>query len=364
MDILPADPTYSFQWNTAADCDAGLRIAIVSTPRTGNTWLRRMLGSVYSLPQIIEDDPRGIEWQRLPERCILQHHWDADPELIAQLNEHRFHLVTVSRHPLDVLISILHFASVNPGTTAYWFGKRGGSEAGIANATPRSPAFLEYAASPRAKLLLSISPSWAAVKDCLVVRYESLVQDPIRQLSLVCDALRPAPVEAVQYVAHANTLEKQRSLVANQHFWQGQPNLWKQLLTARTAIRMAEDHKPFFETFGYGCDPDSNLTDQDADANWYALEFASLKEECRLARSQVLKVQELHVSDIARLRSQIVELRAALGLPAEGEGAVSYTLALLHVTGKARRLTGRLLGGLQKMLRLGGRAVESRDHNE
>ena len=165
--------------------------------------------AAYSLPQIIEDDPRGIEWQRLPQRCILQHHWDADPELIARLSAHRFHLVTLSRHPLDVLISILHFASVNPSTTAYWLGKRGGSEAGIANATPRSPAFLEYAVSPRAKLLLSISPSWATVKDCLVVRYESLVQDPIRQLSMVCDLLRPAPVEAVQYAAHANTLEKQ-----------------------------------------------------------------------------------------------------------------------------------------------------------
>jgi hypothetical protein len=312
-----------------------------------------MLGDVYSLPQIIEDDPRGIEWQRLPERCILQHHGDASGELLARLREYRFRPVTISRHPLDVLISILHFASVNSSTTAYWLGKRGGSEAGIANATPRSPAFLEYAASPRAKLLLSISPSWAAVRDCLVVCYESLVQDPIRQLSLVCDALQPAPVEAVQYAAHANTLEKQRSLVANQHFWQGQPNLWKRLLTARAAIRMAEDHKPFFERFGYACDPDSDLTDQDADANWYALEFASLKEECRLARSQVLKTQELHASDIAGLRSQIVELRAALGLPAEGEAAISCTLALLRVAGKARRLTGRLLGRLQKMLRLG-----------
>ena len=186
----------------------------------------------------------------------------------------------------------------------------------------------------------------------------SIVQDPIRQLSLVCDALRPASVEAVQFAAHANTLEKQRSMVANQHFWQGQPNLWKQLLTARAALRMAEDHKPFFETFGYACNPDCNLTDQDADANWYALEFASLKEECRLARSQVLKLQEeLRASDLA-------ELRAALGLLAEREGAVSYTLALSRVAGKAQRLTGRLLGRLQKMLRLGGRATESRDHNE
>ena len=156
------------------------------------------------------------------------------------------------------------------------------------------------------------------------------------------------------------------ALVANQHFWQGQPNLWKQLLTARTTIRMAEDHKPFFERFGYACDPDSNLTDQDADANWYALEFASLKEECRLARSQVLKVEEeFRASDIVRLRSEVAELRAALSrLPAEGEGAGWCKWALSRLVGKLRRGTGRLIKKFQETLRLGGRAVESRDHNE
>jgi hypothetical protein len=353
MDILPGDPTYASHWKTTADSDAGLRIAILSTPRTGNTWLRRLLGSVYSLPQIIEDDPRGIEWRRLPERCILQHHWDASGELIARLREQRFHLVTLCRHPLDVLISILHFASVNPGTTAYWLGRRGGNEAGIADATPRSPAFEQYAISQRAKLLLGISPSWAAMKDCLLVRYESLVRDPTVQLSMVCDALRPAPAEAVQYAVEANTLEKQRSLVANQHFWRGRPELWKQLVPPPEAIRIAENHQPFFKAFGYACDPDANLTDQGAEANWYALEFASLKEECRLARSQVLTMRERHAADMAELRSQVRELRVALGLPAEENGAVSPGAALLRLASRARRRAGRLFGRLHEILRTG-----------
>ena len=87
MDILPADPTYSFQWNTAADSQAGLRIAILGTPPTGNTWLRRMLGSVYSLPQIVEDDPRGIssgsDCPALQSRNIIGMR---SPKLIAQLS--------------------------------------------------------------------------------------------------------------------------------------------------------------------------------------------------------------------------------------------------------------------------------------
>ncbi len=33
------------------------RIAIMSTPRTGNTWLRRLLDAIYSLPQVVADRP-------------------------------------------------------------------------------------------------------------------------------------------------------------------------------------------------------------------------------------------------------------------------------------------------------------------
>ncbi len=131
MNISPADPTCSSCWNTATDDDPVFRIAIVSTPRTGNTWLRRMLDSVYSLPQVVANFPHDIDWQQLPERCILQHHWDADPELRAKLEAHRFRIITLSRHPLDVLISILHFASVHPDTGT-WF-------AGAAAVKPGSP---------------------------------------------------------------------------------------------------------------------------------------------------------------------------------------------------------------------------------
>ena len=156
--------------------------------------------------------------------------------------------------------------------------------------------------------------------------------------------------------------ETARCAVANQHFWRGQPNLWQQLLTAREAIRIAESHQPFFETFGYACDPHADLTEQDAHANWYALKFASLKEECRLARSQVLKAQEdLRASDIAGLRSQVDELRAALSrLRAGGGAAIRLQFALSRLLGAVGRRAGRLLGKVHKSWRSGTRAVKSR----
>ena len=178
MAIWPADPAQSSHWSTEIDGKQVFRIAILSTPRTGNTWLRRLLDGVYSMVHVVPDSPAEIEWQRLPPRCVLQLHWDRDPALLEKLDQYAFRKITICRHPLDVLISILHFSSVHAGTGP-WVGGRGGGEEAIANVLPRSPAFLDYAVGPRANVLLSASCQWAADPECLVVRYEAFVQEPV-----------------------------------------------------------------------------------------------------------------------------------------------------------------------------------------
>jgi hypothetical protein len=338
MMILPADSTGVSHWKAATDFDSIFRIAILSTPRTGNTWLRRMLDGVYSLAHIAEDDPRAIDWERLPRGCILKHHWETDPKLLAKREEHQFRMVTISRHPLDVLISILHFSSGYSGTVT-WFGGREGDEFGIAGTRPQSRAFLEYATGRRAKALLSISLSWTAVEGCLCEHYERLVEDPIGRLSALCDAICPAPAELIQYAVDANTMEKQRNLVDHQHFWKGQPGLWKQFLPAWEAFLIAETHQPYFETFGYVCDPDVALTDYEAEANWYAQEFASLREECRLARSHALEARK-----VAELQRQVVELQTtARRLELEMGTSVLHRLRHMPLVQKIRGGASRLL---------------------
>jgi len=326
MFIHAADPAQSEFWNTHSPDDDLFRIAILSTPRAGSTWLRRLLNSIYSMPQVVLDNPIHVDWEQLPNRCIMQLHWKCDPALLFTLKQCGFRLLTMCRHPLDVLISILHFASVQTGTGS-WLDGRGGDERAIAQATPCSAAFLEYALSMRADILLSVSRHWKTAENCLAVRYENLVEDPAARLTAVCDWLRPAPAEAIRYAVQANTLEKQRQSNANQHFWRGQPDQWKRLLPARPARKIAAQHLDLFQALDYLCEPDRKLTVDQANANWYALELASLKEECRVARSQLLRHEqslrgdglvELRAklaesqSQCEQLRGQIDELRAAL----------------------------------------------------
>ena len=64
------------------------------------------------------------DWAALPPEVVLQIHWRRTPEFQAKLNEHGFHVVTVARHPLDVLISILHFCIYESESEQWLLGER------------------------------------------------------------------------------------------------------------------------------------------------------------------------------------------------------------------------------------------------
>ena len=143
--------------------------------------------------------------------------------------------------------------------------------------------------------------------ECLTVHYESFVQNPVRELAALCDRLRPAPDDAIRYAIQANSMESVRKLNMNQHCWQGNPGHWKHLLPAQESRQIAAHHSAVLATLGYTCDPDPDLSGEQADANWCALEFGSLWEECRLARAEVRSLQ----SPFEALQSQVAELLAA-----------------------------------------------------
>ncbi len=172
-----------------------------------------------------------------------------------------------------------------------------------------------------ADLLLSVSPQWASDPECLVVRYENYVDEPVRELAALCNRIQPAPDEAIRYAVEANALEKLRNTNVNQHFWQASPGLWKRLLTATEARRIVAHHHGVFEALGYDCNVETAGQVElaaEADANWYGLEFASLKRECGVARSQVLKLEQRLADEnrakskaLQNLESQLADLRAA-----------------------------------------------------
>ena len=231
--------------------------------------MRALLGAAYQFEfQRALHRPSDLGWRRLPERLLLQLHWPRSRAFRTRLARHKFRVITLARHPLDLLISVLRFSSHEP-ETAQWLGGQHGDEAAIHGAAPMSDAFLDYATGPRAAALLAICRQWSNRPGVQCVRYEELVRDPIQTLeTLVATIGQPVHSEAIPQAIMAGAFHKLRASNHNQHFWKGQPGLWRKLLTAPAAERIAAAHHRNFRDLGYECDPDPALTIEDARANW------------------------------------------------------------------------------------------------
>jgi len=243
-----------------------MRLAIVSTPRSGNTWLRYILAKRYSLEQYAIHRPNDLDWGILPENCVVQIHWHKSMELSTILESHGFRVLTIARHPFDVLISILHFSMFEP-QTAYWLDGEGGGESSIFNKSPTCPEFYLYATGPRAKALLSVTPEWWNAENVLRIRYEDLVFQPSETIKTLFQSLR-TPEVAFSEILESFSLDKLRTSAPNQHFWKGCPGLWKSLLPPKIAYAFAEVHSEVLSTLDYKCDPKVDLVNTIAEAAW------------------------------------------------------------------------------------------------
>jgi len=226
-----------------------MKLALISTPRSGNTWLRFMLASVYRLEQCAVHEPSAFDWAHAPENCIVQMHWHRSFEMLNLLARHGFQVVTIGRHPMDVLVSILHFCNKEP-ETRHWLLGEGGNEDEICGEAPLSAPFLAYGKGPRARALLSVTPEWWDQENVVLVRYEDLVQDTARTLMSACVQIGPVAADIESAVA-AHSLTALRPTSRNDHFWQGRPGLWRELLTEEAAGPILKAHSDVLRTLAY-----------------------------------------------------------------------------------------------------------------
>jgi hypothetical protein len=298
--------------------DAPLRLAILSTPRSGNTWLRHLLAAAYAAPSLAVHSPDEVPWDALPRDLVLQLHWRRTPTLRGLLARHGFGVVVLARHPLDVLLSVLAFCA-GDASTLRWLGAEHGGEAPLYGAMPTSAPFIGYAAGPRAAALLGVSREWRDDAGPRLVRYEALAADPGGELARLAEAVgRPTRRPAAETAA-ALTLEAMRRQTGHgAHFWQGRPGLWRGLLPAGLAEAVARAQADAFAAFGYACDPDPGLTAAAAEARWVELAGRPFVEALQAARSAERALGAAR-AEAAVLRAELAAARRALA-PFDGLG--------------------------------------------
>ncbi|MCS6851346.1 MAG: sulfotransferase [Gemmataceae bacterium] len=285
-----------------------LRLAILSTPRSGNIWVQHLLSALYHLERLAPNAPPYVSWHTLPPRCVLILHWRPEEQLRGRLRQHGFRWLTLARHPLDVLVSILHF--VLHGPTDRWLLGQGGNEEAIVGVGPTSAAFLQYATGPRAAALLSITPAWWVCAEGLKLRYEDLVAHPETELQRLVEALGVRPLRSINEAIAANGLDTIRALhaPAAHHFWQGQPGLWRQVLPAAVARAIAAAHPGPLTQLGYTCDPDPTLSENRAEERWRELTWPGLVADLQQHRLLRTALRDLN-TELAALKAENHRLR-------------------------------------------------------
>ena len=163
--------------------DRNPRLMILSCPKTGNVWARWLLHYAYDVPILDVPIVWSAEWAHtLPGAFVTHQHFARSPEIVQWLAGNRVTVVTTIRHPADTLLSYFHFMKwgghpMDAGKQMVLDGDRPGERT------------LEFAKGPFASIY-SISLEWAKA-GAKVLRYESLVENPVRTLRALTDAIEP-----------------------------------------------------------------------------------------------------------------------------------------------------------------------------
>jgi hypothetical protein len=91
-------------------CLENLKVLIVSTPKTGNTWIKFLLAALYHLPLREPTLPLDLtQFAAWGPRWVAHQHLWPSTELLDWLREERVTIITTVRHPADILVSLYHY---------------------------------------------------------------------------------------------------------------------------------------------------------------------------------------------------------------------------------------------------------------
>jgi hypothetical protein len=246
-----------------------LKILIVSTPKTGNTWLRNLLAAIYDAP--MREPPANVDLAALDDlgsRWVAHQHYFPFPDLVTWAQTRNVVTITLSRHPGDILVSLAHyihnytnhphmdpdlrpfFADIDQAATD---GRMGDSAAAT---------YLRFL-DERFFHDLNVSISWMQMQNPIYVRHEDLWLDPSATLRTLTDQIHPVSAESIERAIDRCEIDLLRAIPGNDRafFREGRIGGWRAALPPRVAahLRREEPYPSQIATLGYTFDPDDPL---------------------------------------------------------------------------------------------------------
>ncbi len=227
-----------------------MRVAIISTPRSGNSWLRFLLAETLGIPELAIHNWHDI-MDNVPESLVLHIHWYREPGFQKFLRDNGFKTVTLARHPLDVLLSVLRLCKHDP-TSVRWLEDNCNLQCLFdKSVTPVSKEFLNWCKGFGCENLLSISYQWFHDPHAIKLHYEDLILDPRGVVGTLASRIAGSSLSVPDAALEKYNLSFFKGL-PNKHGWQGKAGLWKDFYSWPACRKIYRRHWRVFKVLGYG----------------------------------------------------------------------------------------------------------------
>jgi hypothetical protein len=223
---------------------------IVSTAKTGNTWLRHLLAAIYDLPMADFDFPFDAgAAEAAGARWITHQHYPPTPALLDWAKQNDVVLITTIRHPGDVLVSLYHYVRSYNDQIDYHLLAMLATDDGTFGEPVR------FVVRHILKDLLAVSVDWVTSGAAHVVQYEALYLDPVAALTTLTDKISPVSRDCIERAVERCDIRVMRSLAHENRafFRQGGGGGWRRVLPADIVelLRTIDPYPAQFAALGY-----------------------------------------------------------------------------------------------------------------
>ena len=255
-----------------------LKIIVASTPKTGNTWVRSLLSTMYSLPTVQLDEVFDPKQADAYGPCwVAQQHFLPAPALVEWVKEKQAIIVTTMRHPGDTLLSLHSYIRRTANDPATY---KGLVRVMTLDRQPFGPNFEEYV-QDNFCYYLNISIAWLR-QGCIPVRYEDMWRDPETTLQHLTERIGITDPSRIGRVIEMCDIDVLRNITrgGSMFFGQGQINQWQHKLPPNI-IEILKHRDPYpaqFKALGYTMDPDDPLLMEPRKPRGYLSPFRNVNQ--------------------------------------------------------------------------------------
>jgi hypothetical protein len=180
-----------------------MRIVVASAPKSGNHWIKCLLAEIYGLEVIEGEDkdrltaktiPEQLVANRFPDRSIMHIHNRCGRRLCNAIDDIPARIVTIIRDPYDAFLSLYHWQQQRDERALD--RRQGRPRQVMATRVLDDPEVLDFIRSGYGKMLEQAN-GWLHGGRSVVIRYESLHENPRDALEELTTRIEPASREAI-----------------------------------------------------------------------------------------------------------------------------------------------------------------------